>query len=238
MIEKYTYCGIEIYRSIYRFADSNMYAIVQDGRAVIFDPHKSDELTVILKDQNVAEVMVLLTHEHHDHTSGLYWYQDNFNTKFLVQKNGAEWMALKSYLRPMFLTFLLSEADKINGTDVLSEFKRDFVPKMYKADMEYDETFEWRWEKHIFSFYHIPGHSKGSSLIVLDNKIAFTGDTLFRNVPTTLRFPGGSKTDFIEKAIPVLKEKLRKEMIILPGHGKPFVLGEIMKKGHINVQFK
>lgn len=147
-------------------------------------------------------------------------------------------MASKSYLRPMFLTFLLSEADKINGTDVLSEFKRDFVPKMYKADMEYDETFEWRWEKHIFSFYHIPGHSKGSSLIVLDNKIAFTGDTLFRNVPTTLRFPGGSKTDFIEKTIPVLKEKLRKEMIILPGHGKSFVLGEIMEKGHIDVQFK
>ena len=238
MLDKYIFAGIEIYRSVYKFVNANMYAIGENDKAIIIDPHKSEELTLLLQEKNVREIDVLLTHEHHDHTSGLYWYQENFDAKFLAQKEGAEWMASKWYVRPMFLTFLLSEADKLNGTDVLSEFRKDFVPRIYEADRTYEEFLEWEWRNHKFEFYHIPGHSKGGSMIILDGKIAFTGDTLFKDVPTTLRFPGGNEKDFVEKTIPLLKAKLNKSMTILPGHGKPFVLGEIMKKGQIDVQFK
>ena len=238
MLSKNTYGGIELYRSVYRFVNSNMYAIIINRSAIIIDPHKSDELTDLLVRTGVDDVWVLLTHEHHDHTSGLFWYQEQFNARFFVQKEGAEWMASEWYLRPMFLTFLLSEADKVNGTDVLSEFKKDFVPKKYWADGIYENSLDWNLEGHCFTFYHIPGHSKGSSLIIMDEKLAFTGDTLFLDVPTSLRFPGGSKNDFLEITVPLLNRKLKKDMVILPGHGRPFALGEKMKDGQIDIQFK
>lgn len=238
MLEKNTFSGIDIYRSVYRFANTNMYAIIEGGNALIIDPHKNEELGDLLISEGVDDVLVILTHEHHDHTSGLYWYQEKFSAKFLVQKDGADWMASRLYVRPMFLTFLLSETDKLNGTDVLSEFRKDFVPKIYKADMTYDDLKEFDWCYHRISLCHIPGHSKGGSLIVFDGKIAFTGDTLFRDVPTTLRFPGGSENDFISVTIPLLNQKLSKDMQVLPGHGRPFILGEKIKNGKIDIQFK
>lgn len=215
-----------------------MYVIPCEDEAVIIDPHKNVEIKDILKEKNVQKLFILLTHEHHDHTSGIYWYQEHFQTKLICQKDGADWMRSKQYLRPTLLSFIIGEADHINGTHRLEEFKREFVSAQYEADITFESKMNCDWKSHDISLFHIPGHSKGSSLIVFDGKLAFTGDSLLKDIPIITRFPGSSHEDYLQKAIPILKKELNENMLIFPGHGNPFYLHEILKEGELNVQFR
>ena len=147
-------------------------------------------------------------------------------------------MSRKQYLRPTLIAFILGEEDHNNGTNVYDEFKRSFVPHQYNADVTYSEQYAFNWQGHNLEFYHIPGHSTGSSLIVLDGKYAFTGDSLLKDLPIIIRFPGSNKEEYLKVTLPLLNRLLAPEMMILPGHGKPFVLKEIMDNNQLRVQFR
>ena len=53
--------------------DAKMYLLVENHRAVILDPCVSEEAKEYLQSENVEEIIVLLTHEHYDHISGINW---------------------------------------------------------------------------------------------------------------------------------------------------------------------
>jgi len=237
-LKYFSFDGVELLQSVYEYINANMYAFISEGEALLIDPHKSQELTDLLVEKNVRKVTILLTHEHHDHTSGVYWYQEQFEATLICQKNGAEWMASKRYLRPMLLSFILNESDKLNGTHRIKEFEKYFVARQYSADITYDDEWKFRWQDLYFEFYHIPGHSQGSCLILLDGKYAFTGDSLLKDIPIITRFPGSSKEDYLSIALPLMRQKLNDDMIIFPGHGSPFSLNEIKTKEELNVQFR
>lgn len=229
---------IVLQHSVYEYIDSNMYVLIDGEGALIIDPHKNEQLTDYLRNQGVKNVTILLTHEHHDHTSGIYWYQEYFQSKLICQEDAAVIMSKKQYLRPTLTAFILGEEDFKNGTHRYDEFKSVFVPRQYTADLTYSDEYSLNWHSHTFQFYHIPGHSPGSNLIVLDGQYAFTGDSLLKELPIIIRFPGSNKEEYLSKALPLLNQHLTSDMTILPGHGKPFVLKEIMDKNQIYVQFR
>ena len=215
-----------------------MYAVVLNGEALIFDPHKSQELTNILFEKRVKKIIIILTHEHHDHTSGIYWYKERFDSTIICQKLGADYMSSRKYLRAMLLTFILSEEDKINGTQRLEEFNKEFVPQQYRADVTYGNEFSFTWNNHKLELTHIRGHSKGSSLIIIDDRFVFTGDSLLKDIPIITRFPGSSQIDYKQITLPILRKKLKNNMTIFPGHGNPFIFYELIKGGELYVQFR
>lgn len=215
-----------------------MYAVILNGEAFIIDPHKSQELTEILLEKRVRKVMILLTHEHHDHTSGLYWYQEHFETTLICQKYCAECMGSVKYIRAMLLRFILGEEDKINGTHKLEDFEKVFVPRQYRADVTYDEELTLNWNNHKLELTHIPGHSKGSSLIIFDDIFVFTGDSLLKDIPIITRFPESSHTDYEQITLPILRKKLKNNMTFFPGHGNPFIINDIKKGGEWYVKFR
>lgn len=224
--------------SVYEHINSNMYVLLSDNEAIIIDPHKNEELTKLLKSKGVNKVNILLTHEHHDHTTGVYWYQENFESTLICQKKAAEYIAKKQYLRPTLIAFILGEEDLINGTHVYDDFKKTFVPRQYYADVTYVEQFTLKWSRYTFDFYHIPGHSAGSGLIIMNGEYAFTGDSLLKDLPIIIRFPGSSKEEYLRITYPLLSRLLTSEMTILPGHGKPFAMKDIMNNNQIYVQFR
>lgn len=230
--------SFSLLHSVYEYINSNMYAFLLDHDAIIIDPHKNEELTELLKSRGVNKVTILLTHEHHDHTSGLYWYQERFDSTVICHENASICMGRRQYLRPMLLSFILSEEDQQNGTQRYEDFRKDFVPCQYTADETYSDKYSLKWHNHYFEFYHIPGHSVGSSLIILDGEYAFTGDSLLKELPIIIRFPGSNKEDYLNKTLPLLNQLLTSDMTILPGHGKPFILKEIIEKNQIHVQFR
>lgn len=238
MLEKIRLGEMVLLHSVYEYINSNMYALVEGCEAVIIDPHKDIELTDYLLKKGVCDVIILITHEHHDHTSGIYWYQEKFNTTFICQEDAAVSMGRRQYLRPMLLAFVLGEEDHLNGTHRYEEFMSEFEPRQYVPNKTYAEHFTLDWKNHSFKFYHIPGHSQGSNLIIVDDLYAFSGDSLLKNLPIIIRFPGSNKDVYLNKTLPLLHQLLSPDMTILPGHGAPFALKEIMDNNHIHVQFR
>ncbi len=229
---------IVLLTSVYEHINSNMYVLIAGREALIIDPHKNEELTELLKSKGISKVTILLTHEHHDHTTGVYWYQENFESTLICQQKAAEYIARRQYLRPTLIAFILGEEDHINGTHIYDEFKKSFVPRQYYADVTYEEQYSITWNNYTFDFFHIPGHSAGSSLILLNGRYAFTGDSLLKDLPIIIRFPGSNKEEYLSVTYPLLSHLLTSDMTILPGHGKPFVLKEIMNNNQIHVRFR
>lgn len=238
MLDEIRLGEITLLHSVYEYINSNMYVLLAENESLIIDPHKNEELTDRLKNKGVKRVTILLTHEHHDHTTGVYWYQENFESTLICQQNAADYIARKQYLRPTLIAFILGEEDHINGTHIYDEFKKSFIPRQYYADITYEEYYMLNWENYTFEFYSIPGHSAGSSLIIMNGEYVFTGDSLLKDLPIIIRFPGSNKEEYLSVTYPLLSRILSSDMTILPGHGKPFIMKDIMDNNQIYVQFR
>jgi hydroxyacylglutathione hydrolase len=77
--------------------------------------------------------------------------------------------------------------------------------------------------KETLTVMHTPGHS-GGSICLLDNRIAFTGDTLFAGGIGRTDFPEGSMSD-MNSSLRRL-EKLPVNTLVYPGHGETTIMGE------------
>ena len=75
--------------------------------------------------------------------------------------------------------------------------------------------------RHKIRIIHVPGHTPASSLLVMDEKIVFTGDSMIEGNKIITSFRGGNKDDMLYIAIPRLKQ-LPDDLMVLPGHGEPF----------------
>lgn len=230
--------GIEIFNSVYEYLDSNMYLFFpSESEAILVDPHVDKEFLSIIQKKKVQKTYIFLTHEHTDHTSGIYWYQENLECEIICQSSCAEYISNKRKMRPLLTYLILEEKDRLEGTSQLEKFKKEFIVHTYEADVTYDDNLRFRIGEIEVLFEHIPGHSMGSSLILLNGKIAFTGDSLLKEIPVITRFPASNHNQYIEYTLPILSS-LDPEMIILPGHGEPFYLKEMIVEGKLNIEYK
>ena len=83
MLDEIRLGGITLLHSVYEHINSNMYVLLAEDEALIIDPHKNEELTDLFKNKGIKRVTILLTHEHHDHTTGVYWYQEQFESTLI-----------------------------------------------------------------------------------------------------------------------------------------------------------
>jgi len=237
-VKEYIVENIKIYNSVYMYINSNMYMIIRDNEALVIDPHENKDLLLLLLSNDVREVTILLTHEHPDHISGIFWLQEHFDCILICQQCCANYISNPKNVRPILISFVLDERDRINETHFLEQFNSNYVMHTYNADVTFEETLYYEWKKHLLEFYHIQGHSKGSCFIVLDKTVAFTGDSLMKDDPIITRFPGGNRKVYQTETLPLLEKTLNADMTILPGHGTPFIVNEIIKEGKLNVQFR
>ncbi len=96
----------------------------------------------------------------------------------------------------------------------------------YDPDITFADQYDILWQKHNVHIVSTPGHSKGSCCIEIDDNIVATGDSLIWNTPVITRFPGGSRDQFCEKTLPYLN-KIKNDVLILPGHGRMFYMREV-----------
>ncbi len=205
---------IEIRRYVSGLLASNMYVIVDHGRAVVVDPFEDTAPAEGLKVD-----YIFLTHEHYDHISGVNRWKETTGAPVLCSSACAENLQNpKKNLASHFREFC-----ELQTWIALDE--------ILAADPQYtccaDETFEdrtvLRWQDHEFSLFEIPGHSAGSIGILLDGKDFFSGDSLMEHSEIELRMPGGSRKKWNEigsKRVEEIPEGTR----ILPGHFDCFVL--------------
>ncbi|MGQ5290554.1 MBL fold metallo-hydrolase [Pectobacterium actinidiae] len=216
---------ITINRFIFPYINSNMYIILGRCSALVVDPHESENAYILLENSNVKEVVILLTHEHPDHTSGVNWLKSIFKSTLICQRKCAESILDKRNNRPILISFILAEQDKVNGTDFSKEFNKNFPSYKCVADIVFDDEIIYLWERNEIRITSIPGHSAGSVSIIVNNKISFTGDSLLKDVQAITRFPGGNHKSYNDIALPFFFS-LDKNIVCFPGHGDSFIIGE------------
>ena len=184
---------------------------------MIIVPCVSEDALHNLTKQQAAQILLLLTHEHYDHISGVNWLREHFeNVNVLCSKPCAEAIPNphKNHAAYSNALYMDKQMDK-----TLEEYGWEMDYSCH-ADDTFEGEMEFDWEGHHFYLMQTPGHSPGSICIIMDNKILFSGDSLVTGHPTITRLPGGSKKMYQEITIPFLKS-LDSEMMVYPGHGEP-----------------
>ena len=203
------------------YIKSNMYVCVENDNALIIDPNISEKGLQYLNGQNITSGVIILTHEHFDHTTGVNPIREMFPFILICQKECAKSIENSRKNRPLSLLLISSEDDK----KTIRNFFDSFELYECKSDIVFDDRYEMKWNNHTIIIQSTPGHSKGSVCIEIDNRYIFTGDSLIPNTPVITRYPGGSLEEYESITLPYLKRK-KSDFWVLPGHGECFKLGE------------
>lgn len=205
----------------YELIDSKMYIMIEGSEALIIDPCISEEAVTMLRSEEVDNVLILLTHEHYDHMSGLELFRDAFSTcRVFVSEICNTYMQKPTrngskYFKALFID---KESDRIEEAGQ--------VPAVsYTGDEFFTGETQFDWQEHKIFIRETPGHSPGSVCIIIDDSILFTGDSLLKDDPVVVKLPGGNRKDYNEYTVPYLKS-LDEELMVYPGHGESGVLKE------------
>lgn len=172
----------------------------------IIDPGEyTEEVKNAIKNSGM-EILeyILCTHGHFDHITGVAKIKKDYpNAKICIGKEDT----------PYLDNALLSLA-------VI--FKADFEP--CKPDMEFSHGDNFSIGNINVKIHSAPGHTPGGVLYVLeDEKIIFTGDTLFCGSVGRTNFKGGSTAELM-KTLSEIKE-FPDDYVIYTGHGESSTIG-------------
>ena len=188
--------------------DTNCY-IIQDEKTketMVIDPGgEVNKISEMLETLQANVKYILLTHCHGDHMAGVRELKEKYGGKVLIHiedepglKNPS--VNLADYVG---LGIVVIEADsRLNDNDLI-----------HIGDIE-------------FKVLHTPGHTKGGiCLYQEDEKILFSGDTIFRGTWGRTDLPTGSFESVINSITNRIMT-LPGDTIIYPGHGKSTMIKE------------
>lgn len=191
----------------------NTYVVWDEtGQAVIIDAGNYTEketaaLLDFVEQKGLRPVLALNTHGHVDHILGVQRVKDAYSVPFALHPADK----------------FLVESAPTHGS--LYGFRVDTVPAVERELTDGEEvTFGNTRFKVILTPGHTPGHV---AFYQPDEKILFTGDTLFKESIGRTDLPGGDY-GWIMKSIIDRIMPLGEEVTIYPGHGPSSTLGHEM----------
>ena len=217
-----------IYRFVLPVLTSNMFVILGKERAIIIDPFICSESEKILKEKNVKNILIILTHEHIDHVSGVNWYrswseENEIECKVICSHECCERITKPDGNLAAFFYGLMIKKSKEEAEIIDEYFKSDYV---CSADAGFEIENEFQWCDLQLVLKETPGHSPGSICIEIysnddERKLLAlaTGDSLVQGNKVITRLPGGSKKSYQEVVRPYL-ESFPGDTLVLPGHGE------------------
>lgn len=196
---------------------SNVF-LLTDGKTNILIDTSTDsywnKLVDTFDSHNLSKIdYLILTHTHHDHAANAKKVKDKYGAMVIVHKDEALRLFNGEAILPQGTNPFTRTLINLVGKKVESRF--DYEPCSY--DMEVDSIFSL---KNIgFNAYllHTPGHSSGSISLIIDDKIAIVGDTMFGILKNSVFPPYADNT----KELVNSWEKLLSTgcVLFLPSHG-------------------
>lgn len=196
-----------------------MFFLLREHYAIIIDPCIDEEAGKLFKEQQIQEALVLLTHEHYDHVSGVNWLREQMKCEVWAHEICASIIAEQDIQK--IYEILLAFHEKQDNREVPKTGYRCFTDYSFK----YEREIIYQGMRIVM--IPTPGHSQGSCCYFLNGQLFFSGDTLVNGFPTITRLPGGSRKAYENITKPYLLS-LDKNIMIYPGHGDP----EQWKKWH------
>jgi glyoxylase-like metal-dependent hydrolase (beta-lactamase superfamily II) len=179
---------------------TNCYLLTEEqtGLTAVIDPgFESEELTgSVLAAGREKVPMILLTHAHFDHITGV---------AKLKELTGA-----KVYLHSEELMFISNST--LNGSRA---FFGSQIPQ-FQVDIPLGDGDEIKLGNLKIRVIHTPGHTVGGCSFLVGDAL-FSGDTLFRLSCGRMDFPTGSKSQMMKSLRKLAK--LPGDYHVYPGHG-------------------
>ena len=183
--------------------------IVQDEKSketMVIDPAGDvDKIVEMLDILNANLKYIYLTHCHGDHFGGVKELKERKGGKILAHRNTAE-----NLLDP---NISLTTYIGLEGLVIQVDSRVDDGDLIHLGNLE-------------FRVIHTPGHTSGGSCLYCEEeKLLFSGDTLFRGTWGRTDVPTGNFEDVINsitKKLMILPD----ETIVYPGHGKSTMIRE------------
>lgn len=183
---------------------ANTYIVTDDesGETAIIDCGEfNNDLKSLIESKNVK--YILLTHGHFDHILGV--------------------PELKDYTHALVAIHTLDADCLENEYKSLASWECKGQQKNIKADIFLNEGDELALGKTIIKVLHTPGHTVGGvCYLIEDEKVIFTGDTLFCLTAGRTDFDGGSYEDLLSSLIRL--KRLEGDYTVYTGHNKSTTL--------------
>lgn len=204
--------------------DSRMYLLIANKQALVIDPCIHEEALRLLKGWNVTDMIILPTHEHYDHISGINWLRMHFKCNVIACEQCAKNMTNPRHNASAYFEALFMFASDMDKAKIAEQ---EIQPYSCTADEIFSKYKCFSWQNHKIEIYQTPGHSQGSVCIIINHVYVFTGDSLIKGVQTITRLPGGSKGEFVKNTLPFFKS-LSQSSVIFPGHGSAGYIQEFL----------
>lgn len=178
---------------------ANCYLLVKDKKCLMIDPgDNADFLLEEISRQNLTLEAMLATHGHFDHIMGAGAVQTAINKPLAINKKD-EFLVKR----------LKSSVEHFLG----------YAPDIITPEITPHKEGKFKVGSLTLEVIHTPGHTPGSVCFFLrDQKVVFTGDTLFKNAVGRYDFSYGSKKDLYSS----IRDKLftlPDDIKVNPGHG-------------------
>ena len=193
-----------VFENCYIVNDNTLEAVIIDCGA--YSAHEEQQISQYIKDNNLKIKHLLCTHAHFDHILGNAFI---YKTYQVVPECHPADKNLHSGLAEQVAIFL--------GENYTKE-----IPSVGKMLNEGDSI---EFGTHLFSVIHTPGHTPGGVCFYCsEEKVIFTGDSLFQMSIGRTDFPGGNYRELIESLNTKIMT-LPEDVQVYPGHGNPTTIG-------------
>lgn len=171
---------------------TNCYALVSDGEALVVDPGDAGEkIAARLADVHVA--LIVATHGHGDHVSGVAALQEATGAPFAMAAPDVD-LAMHATQNSRWASYDAPKPDRILAEgDVVSVGAAKL--RVYEA----------------------PGHTPGG-IVLLGDGFAFVGDTIFAGSCGRTDLPGGDQPTMV-RTLARLCQVIPPNTLLLCGHG-------------------
>ena len=195
---------LNVERFIFGPFETNCYVVSDEqGNVLLIDPACSNEYEQQqLKNYLNRQLAIIATHGHLDHLWGAKWATEQWNTPVLMHEAD---IPLAQAMQQQYDMFGIRRQPSAFSIQPIENYKFEII-------------------NHNFEILSTPGHTPGSiSLYFPEEKVLFSGDTLFQMGYGRTDLPGGNYgllLDSLERLF-----SLPSDVRVYPGHGEPTTIG-------------